>query len=148
MDVIAVITAQGETRMNERPEHPITPEASASDVEQPPTQPRRAAAQTRHVARGKRKSAKKAAASNKARVRPTSTKSAKNPKDTRKGSKTAKVVELLKRPAGATGTDLMKATGWQAHSVRGFLSGVLARKMGLKIKSAAENGERRYKLQR
>jgi hypothetical protein len=37
----------------------------------------------------------------------------------------------------------MKATGWQAHSVRGFISGVLGRKMGLKVTSKVDNGERR-----
>jgi hypothetical protein len=39
----------------------------------------------------------------------------------------------------------MKATGWQAHSVRGFLSGGVGKKMGLKLESTkAENGERSY----
>jgi len=129
--------------MNELPEQTATPEAPAPAVGQTPTKPKRAAPQTRHVARAKRKSAKEPAAPKKAHVRATSAESAKNPKDVRKGSKTAKVLDLLRRPAGVTGTDLMRATGWQAHSVRGFLSGVLGRKMGFKIKSAVENGERR-----
>ena len=51
----------------------------------------------------------------------------------RQGSKTAKVLELVKRSGGATLKHIMKATGWQAHSVRGFLSGALGKKMGLKI---------------
>jgi hypothetical protein len=148
MDVVAVITAQGERKMNELPEQGTTSEAPGPAAEQTPRKPKRAAAQTRHVARAERKSAKEPAAPKKAHVRATSAKSAKNPKDVRKGSKTAKVLDLLRRPAGVTGTDLMRATGWQAHSVRGFLSGVLGRKMGFKIKSAVENGERRYKLQR
>jgi len=41
----------------------------------------------------------------------------------------------------------MKATNWQAHSVRGFLSGTLGKKMGLKIESSKTNdGERVYSL--
>src|SRR5216684_8149881 len=48
----------------------------------------------------------------------------------RRGSKTAKILALLKRPGGASLQQLQKATGWQAHSVRGFLSGTLARRFG------------------
>jgi len=52
---------------------------------------------------------------------------------TRQGGKKAQVIELLRRPEGATLQQLVEATGWQAHSVRGFLSGTLAKKMGRKI---------------
>ncbi len=44
----------------------------------------------------------------------------------RRGTKTAKILDLLKRPGGVTLKELVKATGWQPHSVRGFLSGALA----------------------
>jgi hypothetical protein len=65
----------------------------------------------------------------------------------REGSKTAKVLDLLKRPGGASLKELMKATGWQAHSVRGFISGTLGKKMGLKIESTkSEDGGRVYNL--
>ena len=64
---------------------------------------------------------------------------------TRPGSKTAKVLHLLKRSGGATLKDLVKATGWQAHSVRGFLSGTLRKKMGLTVTSTKSvEGERSY----
>jgi len=51
----------------------------------------------------------------------------------REGSKKAQVLELLRRPEGATLQNLMEVTAWQAHSVRGFLSGSLGKKMGLKV---------------
>jgi len=57
------------------------------------------------------------------------------------------VLELVKRSGGATLKHIMKATDWQAHSVRGFLSGTLGKKMGLKIVSSKTNdGERVYSL--
>ena len=65
----------------------------------------------------------------------------------RQGSKTAKVLSLLKRSGGATLKDLMKATGWQAHSVRGFLFGTLKKKQGRTLTSTqGENRERRYSV--
>jgi len=74
-------------------------------------------------------------------------KSRKKASNGREGSKTAKFLDLLRRSGGATSADLMKATGWQAHSVRGFISGVLGKKMGLKVASIkVEDGERRYSL--
>jgi hypothetical protein len=62
----------------------------------------------------------------------------------RRNTKTARLLALLKRPAGASLKALMKATGWQAHSVRGFLSGHLHKKLGLRVKSFRRNGERIY----
>jgi Protein of unknown function (DUF3489) len=148
MDVSAVITAQGDNEMNQNSEQPAKTEAEVPTVVPAPTERPRVGAQTRDVPRTKGKSGKKPVTAKKTHVRAKLAKSEKNSKDIRQGSKTAKVLHLLKRPSGATGTDLMKATGWQAHSVRGFISGVLGRKMGFKIKSAVENGARRYKLQR
>jgi hypothetical protein len=66
---------------------------------------------------------------------------------TRVGSKTAHVLDLLKRPGGASLKNIMEETGWQAHSVRGFISGTLGTKMGLTVESAkGEGGERTYSL--
>jgi hypothetical protein len=65
----------------------------------------------------------------------------------RAGSKTAIVLDLLKRAGGVTSRELLQATGWQAHSVRGFLSGTVGKKMGLKVVSVkAESGERSYSI--
>ena len=89
-----------------------------------------------------------------AHTAPIATKRGRAAKDTspssaaRVGSKTAIVLGLLKRREGATLKELMEATEWQAHSVRGFLSGSLRKKMGLRIESAkSAAGERRYSIQ-
>jgi hypothetical protein len=66
---------------------------------------------------------------------------------TREGSKKAEVVALLQRKGGATLTEVMKATKWQAHSVRGFISGALGKKMGLNVVSVRrDDGERVYAI--
>src|ERR1035441_8095278 len=66
----------------------------------------------------------------------------------RHGSKTAKILDLLKRPGGVTLKELMKATGWQAHSVRGFISGTVVKKMKIPVESSARtDGERVYRSQ-
>ncbi len=63
-------------------------------------------------------------------------------------SKKAQIVGLLERPEGATLKALMKATAWQAHTVRGFLSGALRKRMGLKIRSFRNgDGDRAYVLE-
>ena len=65
----------------------------------------------------------------------------------RRGSKTAKILALLKRPGGASLPQLQKATDWQAHSVRGFLSGAVKKKMGLRVISAKlADGTRSYRV--
>ena len=65
----------------------------------------------------------------------------------REGSKKAIVLDLLRRADGATLSDIMSATTWQAHSVRGFISGSLGKKMGLTVESFKRpDGARAYKL--
>jgi len=65
----------------------------------------------------------------------------------RGGSKTDKILSLLKRPSGVTLTELVKATGWQPHSVRGLLSGTIGKKMGMPVESfKSAEGNRSYRL--
>ena len=61
-------------------------------------------------------------------------------------SKQARVVAMLLSPTGATIAAIMKATGWQQHSVRGFLAGVVRRRLKLKLTSKKVNGNRIYQI--
>ena len=134
--------------MNGSPAETANTEAGAPAEQPKPAQKPRFAAQTAHVAPSKARSGKQATPAKKANKGATSaTSSKKKASGARQGSKTGKVLDLLKRPGGASGKELMKATGWQAHSVRGFLSGALGKKMGLTVTSTkAEGGERRYSV--
>jgi hypothetical protein len=61
-------------------------------------------------------------------------------------SKRDRIIALLRRPEGATLKAIMTTTGWQAHSVRGFISGQLTKKSHFKVKSFQRNGERVYRI--
>ena len=56
------------------------------------------------------------------------------------------VLRMLRTPQGATLRALMKVTRWQAHSVRGFLSGKVSKQLGLPLESFKRDGERVYRL--
>ena len=74
-------------------------------------------------------------------------KSAKAAKEKKADTKLQIVIDLLKRPEGATVADIMKATGWQKHTVRGCMSGALKKKHGYKIVSEKPaDGNRVYKI--
>jgi hypothetical protein len=78
---------------------------------------------------------------------PTAEKTPKAPAKAREGSKTEIVLALLRREGGVTAEELMSTTGWQAHSVRGFLSGTIRKKMGLDLVSGKTgDGKRTYSL--
>ena len=65
----------------------------------------------------------------------------------RPGTKLAALVMALRRPQGATSLQLMLATGWQPHTVRGAISGMLRKKLGLNVVLAHnESGERVYRV--
>ena len=65
----------------------------------------------------------------------------------RGGSKTEKILDLLKRPGGVSLKELVKATGWKPNSVRGFLSGAIGKKMATPVESfKSSEGDRCYRL--
>ena len=61
-------------------------------------------------------------------------------------SKQARVIAMLQSPTGTTIDAIMKATGWQQHSVRGFLAGVVRKRLKLKLTSKKINGNRIYQI--
>jgi hypothetical protein len=136
--VIDVLTAtEGEFKMITAETETTTIQAAA---EQPKATTKATAAPKRpRVAPSKAKLGKKA----------TPAKKVGKPKPTgpREGSKTEQVLDLLKQPGGATLKAIMKATDWQAHSIRGFLSGTIRKKLGMDVTSAkGEDGERSYSI--
>jgi len=70
------------------------------------------------------------------------------PKGTRERSKKVQVLTLLERPEGVSVQEIMAVTAWQAHTVRGFLSGTVGKRMGLRVTSERRaDGQRAYRLQ-
>jgi hypothetical protein len=74
-------------------------------------------------------------------AKPVSSKTA-SPKTT----KASAVITLLSRPEGATIETMTKATGWQPHSVRGFLAGTLKKKLGKNVVSEKTDAGRVYRI--
>ena len=65
----------------------------------------------------------------------------------REGSKKAEVIALMRRSQGATLAEIMELTGWQAHTVRGFVSGTLIKKLSLNVDSfRSDERERTYRV--
>ena len=62
------------------------------------------------------------------------------------GFKQESVIALLRRPEGASIDALVKATGWQSHSVRGFLAGTVRKKLRLPLQSEKTDGRRTYRI--
>jgi hypothetical protein len=121
-ETTATVAAQGAT---------VAPEKATSKKSASQKKVQRVAKGGKPKAKSQAKAAKRTAA-----------KKASTPRSESKG---AKILELIARPKGATLAEIMKATDWQAHSVRGFLS-TASKKQGLKIESEKhEAGDRVYR---
>ena len=79
---------------------------------------------------------------NRTRTRPKPSLAAAAPRS----SKQAAVITLLQRPEGVTVAEVVAATGWQPHTVRGLFSGTLKKKLGLTLSSAQEQRGRVYRI--
>jgi hypothetical protein len=70
------------------------------------------------------------------------------PKNSNPDSKQSRIIAMLQSPAGATIAAMMQVTGWQQHSVRGFLAGVVRKRLKLKLESKKVDGNRVYQITR
>ncbi len=136
-DELTTVTEQGATNAPE-----TTKATKKASPKKGASKPKKAAKEA--------KPAKKAKAA--AEKKPASKKAAKAAKPAKAGvprefSKKNAVLDLLRRKEGATLAEIAKATDWQNHSIRGFLSGQVSKKMGLAVESSKnDKGERVYKL--
>ena len=114
---------------------------------EPTDEGRAGAGATKNRPQGRREKTPKTSSRKPRPGRPTQTVAATPSAGARPDTKLAKVIGLLRRSKGASIEEMMKATGWQAHSVRGVISGALKKKLGLTVSSEkTEAGERRYRI--
>jgi hypothetical protein len=147
--LIAGLPAKGErTEMSTKIAETQENKQVASPAKEPKAPKKaNAGAQKPRVAPAKGKTGKKATSAKKGPHAPTTARKAKTERNARAGSKTAKVVDLLRRKGGASLSEIVKATGWQKHSVRGFISGALGKKLGLTVESTkGDDGDRNYSV--
>src|SRR5262245_10222128 len=136
---------------SKRPIESVAPRAIADAkrldaAEKPKGLPQPAKSQLRAHKKQTGKEAKKTAGSRKPPQKASAAITTKPASSDRRQSKQDTVIALLQQPKGTTIAAMMAATGWQQHSVRGFLAGVVRRKLGLKLESKKTDGERKYRI--
>ena len=99
------------------------------------------------MTKSKSKASTRSAARTTSKSKPRSRSALSSPKtSTRPDSKHARILAMLRTPAGATVAAIMTATEWQQHSVRGFLAGVVRKKLGLNLVSESTDKGRVYRI--
>jgi len=99
------------------------------------------------MTKSKSKPSTRSAARTTNKTKPRSRSGRSSPKTTtRPDTKHARILAMLRTPAGATIAALMTATEWQRHSVRGFLAGVVRKKLGLHLVSESTDKGRVYRI--
>jgi hypothetical protein len=96
--------------------------------------------------RSKSKASTRAATRRATKSKPRSRSAHSSKATTRTDTKHARILAMLRTPAGATIAALMAATDWQHHSVRGFLAGVVRKKLGLNLVSETTDKGRVYRI--
>ena len=145
----ATSTTTTETAAPAEQSAPVAPETAASKKG---ASKKGGAPKAKKAAKEAKSTSKKAPAAKpaaKKEAKPATKKAAKvkEAKVPREFSKKAIVLDLLRRPKGATLAEIAKTTNWQNHSIRGFISGNLTKKMGLTVESTKnEAGERTYRI--
>jgi hypothetical protein len=94
----------------------------------------------------KKRNTKRSAASSSKRAKTRKAEKNHNQNAVRSGTKQSAAIEMLRSPGGATIAALTKATGWQPHSVRGFLAGVVRKRLKLDLQSAVVEGVLIYRI--
>ena len=137
-----VLTSEGtaaigvETEDDEAPTGATEPDAAptSAGIDAPAGDAQAAAETDRAAAPAKRKASRKAKAAKSAPAGQAQGQPTAKPTP-RAGTKQAKMIEMLKRPEGATVEQIATATGWQHHTIRGAISGALKKKLGLTVEA-------------